>query len=54
VRELTDHSLPEVGQYFGGRDHTTILHAYNKIQGDIEKNPSTKQAVETLKRTLLS
>ena len=31
-KELTNHSLPEIGEAFGGRDHTTVLHAYKKIQ----------------------
>ncbi|TCL76332.1 chromosomal replication initiator protein DnaA [Hydrogenispora ethanolica] len=37
VRELTDYSLPKIGQEFGGRDHTTVIHAYEKIQ-DLMKN----------------
>ncbi|MDD2770470.1 MAG: helix-turn-helix domain-containing protein, partial [Methylococcus sp.] len=31
-KELTSHSLPEIGQMFGGRDHTTVLHACRKVQ----------------------
>jgi chromosomal replication initiator protein len=31
-RELTDQSFPEIGEYFGGKDHTTVLHSYNKIK----------------------
>jgi chromosomal replication initiator protein len=31
AKELTNHSLPEVGDAFGGRDHTTVLHACRKI-----------------------
>ena len=34
-RELTDLSLPKIGNEFGGRDHTTVLHAYDKIAKDI-------------------
>ena len=30
-RELTDSSLPRIGEKFGGRDHTTVIHSYNKI-----------------------
>ena len=32
ARELTNHSLPEIGEEFGGRDHTTVLHACIKMQ----------------------
>lgn len=52
VRELTDHSLPEIGQYFGGRDHTTVLHAYNKVLKEVEKDPGTKKAVDHIKNSL--
>lgn len=37
-KELTNHSLPEIGQAFGGRDHTTVLHAYRKVQQLREEN----------------
>ena len=33
TKELTNHSLPEIGDAFGGRDHTTVIHAYRKIKG---------------------
>jgi len=36
ARQLTDYSLPEIGEYFGGRDHTTVMHAYAKIQNDLK------------------
>jgi len=52
VRELTDHSLPEIGQYFGGRDHTTVLHAYNKVLKEIEENSVVKKGVEQIKKSL--
>jgi chromosomal replication initiator protein len=32
TKELTNHSLPEIGDAFGGRDHTTVIHAYRKIK----------------------
>ena len=37
-RELTDTSLPQIGNFFGGRDHTTVLHAYDKIAKEREEN----------------
>ena len=45
-RELTDLSLPEVGELFGGKDHTTVLHSYKKIKEDIYKNPELKERLE--------
>jgi len=45
-RELTDLSLPEVGELFGGKDHTTVLHSYKKIKEDLYKNPELKERVE--------
>ncbi len=44
-RELTDFSLPHIGEEFGGRDHTTVLHAYNKI---LEKKENEKNFAITL------
>ena len=45
-RELTDASLPKVGEDFGGRDHTTVMHAHKKISADKETNPQIKAAIE--------
>lgn len=45
-RELTELSLPEIGEQFGGKDHTTVLHSYKKIKEDISKNPELKERVE--------
>ena len=52
VRCLTTHSLPEIGEYFGGRDHTTVLHAFHKIQGEREKNPDTQRLLAELENLL--
>jgi len=50
-RELTDQSLPKIGEEFGGRDHTTVIHAYDKIQQDIQKNQKlSKTIVELIKK----
>ncbi len=48
ARELTDYSLPELGEFFGGRDHTTILHAYEKISKGIKTNKSVKDLINRL------
>lgn len=45
-RELTDLSLPEIGVCFGGKDHTTVLHSYNKIKVELDKNEGLKRRVE--------
>ena len=45
-------SLPEIGNAFGGRDHTTVLHSCKKIQEEIKTNLSVKDAIEKLKTVL--
>lgn len=52
-RELTDMSLPKIGNDFGGRDHTTVIHAYEKIKEDIENNSETRKAVNEIKDNIL-
>lgn len=45
--------LVSIGQLFGGRDHTTIIHARDKIQSQLQEgNPQTKRAVEDIKNML--
>lgn len=51
-RELTDCSLPKIGQEFGGKDHTTVMHACQKIQSQIKTNSDVKTAVFDLKQML--
>ena len=45
-RELTELSLPEIGELFGGKDHTTVLHSYKKIKEDLRNNPKLKERVD--------
>lgn len=52
-RELTDMSLPKIGDEFGGRDHTTVMHAFDKIIDDIQNNPETRRAIDELKRNII-
>ena len=52
AKELTQKSLPEIGELFGGRDHTTVLHAVRKIGGERSKNPEMNHAIHVLEQTL--
>lgn len=52
AKELTNHSLPEIGNAFGGRDHTTVLHACRKIKELQETNRDIGEDVKHLLRTL--
>jgi len=47
-RELTDLSLPEIGQFFGGKDHTTVLHSYNKIKDTATRDPVLHGKIERI------
>jgi chromosomal replication initiator protein len=51
-RELIGLSLPKIGDEFGGRDHTTVIHAIDKIESDILANQETKRTVEELRRNI--
>lgn len=51
-RELTDLSLPSIGEEFGGRDHTTIIHAYEKIKKEVESNPQLAQVINKLREKI--
>lgn len=53
-RELTDYSLPKIGEDFGGRDHTTVIHAHEKISQIVKKDPLLKEAIEKIKRQLIN
>jgi len=48
TRELTDLSLPKIGQAFGGRDHTTVMHANNKISALMQERPAIYEQVQEL------
>jgi len=53
-RELTKSSLPHIGKEFGNRDHTTVLHAYDKISGLIKTDVSFKEVINHLKISITS
>jgi len=52
AKVLTPRSLPEIGRRFGGRDHTTVLHAVRKIEGLADTDPTLAQEIELLKRLI--
>jgi chromosomal replication initiator protein len=51
-RQLTSKSLSRIGEYFGGRDHTTVLHACRKTEEQMEADPAIRQAIDHLQRRL--
>jgi chromosomal replication initiator protein len=52
ARELTEHSLPEIGRGIGGRNHSTVLHAVNRIGAAMRTDPAVRGAVDNLHRRL--
>ena len=52
AKELTQKSLPEIGEMFGGRDHTTVLHAVRKITAERANDPDLNQHLHVLEQTL--
>ena len=52
AKTLTLRSLPEIGRRFGGRDHTTVLHAVRKIEGLVGSDTALSDEIELLKRQL--
>ena len=53
IRELTNLSLPQIGNLFGGRDHTTVLYSIDKIKRELKKDENLKAAVEEIRRMLI-
>ncbi|EGP4767193.1 chromosomal replication initiator protein DnaA [Enterococcus faecium] len=54
ARELTDNSLPKIGAEFGGKDHTTVIHAHEKIQQLLDSSVSMQNEVSEIKNFLLN
>jgi chromosomal replication initiator protein len=54
ARELTEETLPAIGERFGGRNHSTVLHACRKIASDLQHHPELVDKLETVKRRLSS
>ena len=51
-RKLTDMSLPKIGEEFGGRDHTTVIHAYEKISENLKTDDSLQSTVNDITKKL--
>ncbi|WP_153733029.1 chromosomal replication initiator protein DnaA [Sporosarcina obsidiansis] len=51
-RELTDSSLPKIGSEFGGRDHSTVIHAHEKISKMLETDKSLQMDIQEIKKSL--
>jgi chromosomal replication initiator protein len=54
LREEMSISYPSIGDELGGRDHTTAMHAYNKITRELSENSRIKQELESIKQLLKS
>ncbi len=54
ARELTDSSFPKIGEEFGGRDHTTVIHAVDKVINDKTRDPQLHQTIELLIKRIQS
>lgn len=52
-REMTDMSLPKVGDEFGGRDHTTVIHACEKISQDMANSAELRRTIEDIKKNIV-
>ncbi|MFL0270260.1 chromosomal replication initiator protein DnaA [Candidatus Clostridium radicumherbarum] len=52
ARKLTDTSLPKIGEEFGGRDHTTVIHAHEKITGSIKTDEGLQEAINEITKKL--
>ncbi len=51
-RKLTEASLPKIGELLGGRDHTTVLHGYEKINKDVKKDATLKNSIDILTKKI--
>lgn len=51
-REMTDNSLPKIGREFGGKDHTTVIHAHTKIKEAVENDDTLRMEINTIKKNI--
>ena len=53
ARKLTNHSFPDIGQKIGGRDHSTVIYANNKILNNIKVDPKLKNLIQEIEDILI-
>ncbi len=53
VREITNMSYPDIGKHFGGRDHTTAMHAHKKMEAEMEKQDSLNKIIKDIRNNIL-
>jgi chromosomal replication initiator protein len=53
IRELTTHSYPEIGQYFSGRDHSTVMYAVQKVTAALEADTELMRIIRGIKEALV-
>ena len=51
-RQLTDESFPKIGTEFGGKDHSTVMHSCDKIEGEMKVNKELVKTIENIKKTI--
>lgn len=54
IREHTDLSLPKIGEIFGNRDHSTVVHACDKLTREVEEISETKELIDRLREQMIS
>ena len=54
VRQLTGKSLEQIGEYFGGRDHTTVLHGIEKIEREVQTDTALRTQIIAIREALLT
>jgi chromosomal replication initiator protein len=52
MRELLDLPLTQIGDHFGGRDHSTVIHSINKVEQDMEDDDGVRERIEGLRAEL--
>ena len=54
IRSLTEHSLPEIGEYFGGRNHATVIHSCQKIKDEMKHDGFIQNTVAAILKQIKS